>query len=133
MTTLSETAAQTATATAARPEGPESVASVRMRAYARVRVQAAVAVWRRLYAVAVGDDRSAWPFPPDTPKALRRYAALGAWCSPTSRVWRTAGRAYAVGVAIPVTVALNVAVLIAQRPGRLAVALFLFLIFRLSL
>lgn len=127
--TLRETAPATAPATARAASAGREAVEARLRAYARVSLEHLTALRQRMYAVAVGDDRTIWSDKPASPAEAVRYARDGAWCSPDSRFWRAFGRLYAATVAIPATVALDIAEWLIQRPGRLAAALFLVLIF----
>jgi hypothetical protein len=110
-------------------DGPADVdATVRLRAYARVRVERLGAVGKRVRAVAVGDVPSVWHEAPATPAGLVRYAAEGAWCTDTRGFIRGAGRVYHAVVSIPVCLVLYVLALIVQRPGRLTAAVLLALL-----
>ena len=123
--TESETTPETTPAPAHDADTPEGGATARMRAYARVRVTAVTTLWQRACEVAVGDDMTVWADKPGSPADVVRYARDGAWCSPDSRFWRFAGRVYAALVAVPVTVLLDLAEWLIQRPGRVAAAAFL--------
>jgi hypothetical protein len=98
-----------------------------------VRLATGTALGQRLYKVALGDDHTIWSDKPASPAEVVRYARDGAWCSADSRFWRFAGRTYAVLVAIPATVLLDVTEWLIQRPGRVAAAAFLIFILWLFL
>jgi hypothetical protein len=123
---------ETAPAPAVRDDNPAtepgSGDTARLRAYARARLTGAGAVFKPVWAVAVGDVPSVWNEAPASPAELVRYARGGAWCRDTRGFIRGAGRAYHAAIAIPVCLVLYVLALIVQRPGRLTAALFLSLI-----
>lgn len=110
------------------PESPETGGDARMSAYARVRIAGLGAVFKKLWAIALGDETSIWSAKPNTAAELVRYARDGAWCSESSRVWRLLGRIDAVLISIPATVALDIAQWLLQRPGRRLAAAFLIFI-----
>jgi hypothetical protein len=107
---------------------PDSGDTARLRAYAHARLAGAGAVFKGVWAVAVGDVPSVWSEAPASPADLVRYAREGAWSRDTRGFIRGAGRGYHAVVAIPICLVLYVLALIVQRPGRLTAALFLSLI-----
>lgn len=107
---------------------PDSGDKARLRAYAHARLTGAGAVFKPVWAVAVGDVPSVWNEAPASPAELVRYARDGSWCRDNRGFIRGAGRGYHAVVAIPVCLVLYVLALIVQRPGRLFAALVLSLI-----
>lgn len=93
------------------------------RAPARTRTRGS-AVWRRVWAVAVGDLPSLWAGRPASAAEAVRYGRYGEYAAEGSR-WRAAGTWYALLVAGPATAGLLVVVWVVQRPGRLAAAVLL--------
>ncbi len=126
--TVSDTAPAPAPGTAPGADEAGAPATARLRAYAHARVAGAGAVFKPVWAVAVGDVPSVWNEAPASPADLVRYARDGGWCRDNRGFIRGAGRVYHAVVAIPVCLLLYVVALIVQRPGRLTAALFLSLI-----
>jgi hypothetical protein len=126
------TGSDTAPAPAVRDDAPahepESGDTARLHAYAHARLTGAGAVFKPIWAVAVGDVPSVWNEAPASPAGLVRYARDGAWCRDTRGFIRVTGRVYHTVVAIPACLVLYILALIVQRPGRLTAALLLSLI-----
>ncbi|HKT04900.1 MAG TPA: hypothetical protein VJT31_35750 [Rugosimonospora sp.] len=124
-----DTAPETAVRTAESPGTPGPGGEARPRVNARARLAALGAVFKRLWAIAVGDDTTIWSATPNSPAQLVRYARDGQWCAPTSRAWRLLGRLDTALISIPLTVALYTAAWVVQRPGRrLATAFLIFIL-----